>query len=209
MKYLLILDNTATGWCALPESVGLAGGKPMFRPDIEDREQTYLIPAIAVKICRLGKCIASRWAERYYKEFAPALILLPPDSLKEIADGRIPGSSRLCFDGAVACGDWAPVSDDSRCVCFISAARNIGQAFQSEPKKIADVELHVKTLHEAIAATSRHNTLKVGDILVLPQIQAGVIPADNDIIQFYNTTDLNHERLDLTEIKPMLRTKIK
>ena len=66
------------------------------------------IPALAAKIGRIGKCVATRFADRYVGELTASALVIPRRALAAIADNRPVAQSMLCFDNAVAIGDWQP-----------------------------------------------------------------------------------------------------
>ena len=53
------------------DSALLVNRKPFFIPD--ETNNPVAFPALALRVCRLGKHIAPRFANRYYDAVAPAL----------------------------------------------------------------------------------------------------------------------------------------
>ena len=88
MKFLTLFSENPGCWTALPDSVGLPTDRPLYLPDFPDG--AALIPMAALRICRLGKCIEARFADRYVDAVAPAIQLLPRGDAEEALIGRAP-----------------------------------------------------------------------------------------------------------------------
>lgn len=187
MKFLMIYGMTNAGWGVLPDSVGLPSERPVFVPDF-DEEMTAL-PMVAIRIGRLGKCIEERFAARYIAGVAPALQLMPKSAMQRALSGETPQSASLCFDSAVITGEF-------------TASDNIGDAatfiYTASDNNMALAVYECKTARQAIAGMSLRNTLKTGDIILLPSDKA-ITVSENLIIE---ATDAMGEKL-------LLRSKFK
>ncbi|MCQ2310581.1 MAG: hypothetical protein MJZ64_02390 [Paludibacteraceae bacterium] len=79
--------------------------KPFFMPDWS--ADLRYIPCQAVRICRLGKCIDTRYANRYYDAIAQGLDFIAWD-LKESDYAQA-----TAFDNALCVGEWLPIPSDN------------------------------------------------------------------------------------------------
>lgn len=136
----------------LPDSALLLPGRPMFYP--ESGAGWHLVPFTAVRLNRLGKGVAPKFATRYYDALAPALRLVLPGCQ---APGLLSG-----MDASVVCGAWMePHLFGSR---LDALCGDHPLLFTAGPDAIA----------AAIAAVSRLTTVKMGDIILLPSPSAPI-----------------------------------
>lgn len=119
-----------------PDSAMIRSGKPVFLPE----EETLMLPAMCVRIDAVGKTVAPKFAGRYYNEIAPMAFLLSRASASAIAEGKLPEADDIVADYSVICGDFTDKE---------------GLGLEGFRSIIAD----------SIAAASRRNTLKTGDIV--------------------------------------------
>ncbi len=78
--------------------------KPLFVPP--HHNSWTLTLGIAVKISRLGKFVASKFASRYYDSVTLVARLRP-------ADLPLPASAvNIAFDSSIVVGDWLPLPDN-------------------------------------------------------------------------------------------------
>ena len=86
------------------DSCLLNGRKPMFMPDWT--QELGVTECIILRVSRLGKEIAPRFANRYYDAVAPGADFTAVDILREAqADGR-PWTEAIAFDFSLAIGEW-------------------------------------------------------------------------------------------------------
>lgn len=191
MKFLSLLIDRPDGWTVLPDSTGLPSDRPLFIPETDS--PVVAIPMIAVRIARLGKCIARRFAHRYYNSWAPALQLVTTEAIEAIDNGRMPSAHLICFDNAIVTGEMT--STDCNAFRF-----NISDRDATPDKEKIDL---------AIEMLSRLNTLKTGDIILIPALPH-IKLAENMIIEAYTSDNNDIPEGEQTPHKaPLLRTKIK
>ena len=128
----------------MADSSVLTSGKPFFIPDFAGGFAVQ--PSLALRVCRLGKCIARRFAHRYYDAAAAAAVVSAHGFTPPVADGS---ALATAFDGALWLGDFKPIGQlsgtrQAACEC-------------AEPPMAPDL---------IIEAVSRYFTLKMGDIIV-------------------------------------------
>lgn len=160
------------------DSALLKDGKPFFIPDFT--EQCEYETELVVRICRLGKSIAPRFAHRYYDAVTVGIDFTARDLQRRFrAEGR---PWELCkgFDGSAVVGTFVSVEEwpDIQRLSFRLDVN--GQTVQSGCS--ADM---IFTVDELVAYVSHFYTLKMGD-LIYTGTPAGVGPVHiNDHLEGY------------------------
>lgn len=156
-------------YIVLPDSTVLQSDRPLYVPDFSE---TFVArPMIGLKICRLGKSIAERFANRYIGEFAPCLSIMAADSEEFLKPYLEP-----CHDNAVVVGTFTEVQSPQTALPEIesTAYRLFFQTNFSTLKGIGfEKTLMVppkEEIESAVSLISKHNTLKTGDLLLLPLV---------------------------------------
>lgn len=157
-------DNAESGnpiWTVISASAILQGGNPYFVPDFADHYEVRT--ALALRIGKLGKSIAPRFAHRYIDATAPACVMLASDMLRTLQDKGLPWSSAISYDRSVAIGKFAPcpydqIGDSNVEMTMISDGKEIIEKLPSS--SFSDV------IADTISALSRDNALKTGDIIL-------------------------------------------
>lgn len=141
-----------------PDSALLKDGKPFFIPDFS--VQVDYETELVVRINRLGKNIAERFAHRYYDAVTVGIDFTAIDLQRKYrAEGK---PWELCkgFDNSAAIGDWIPV-----------------ERFKDIQQLNFHLDIDGKTVQrgyagdmlfkidQIIAYVSRFCTLKIGDLL--------------------------------------------
>lgn len=137
-----------------PDSALILPGRPLFMPEWGEGWVASLHPS--VKIGRLGKNIARKFASRYYDGISLSLRV----SLREPAglEGVLSG-----MDSSLVNGSWLPAehaSEDMR----VQVAVSDETVAESVTGPIA------QTVDEVIAKVSEYMTLKMGDVVMLPPV---------------------------------------
>ena len=87
-----------------PESALLKNGKPFFQPDHLGRVDHEV--EVVVRICRLGKNVAERFAHRYYDAVTVGIDFTARDLQRRLKDNGHPWEIAKAFDGSAAIGEW-------------------------------------------------------------------------------------------------------
>ena len=138
----------------MADSSLLKDGKPLFLPDFASEFIAY--PSLVVRINRLGKNIAKRFASRYYDAVTVGLCVE--------AKGITPAAKLACdasllnaFDGAAVLGDFIPVENLNDSRTFTVTTGN-----ESFTASIDSLTLDIDSLIEEL---SKYYTFKIGYIL--------------------------------------------
>lgn len=159
---IIIYENPE--WRFLPDSAYSNAGKPFYIPDFADNFEAFMAPTI--KITRLGKSIATKFASRYYLEIAPAIHFRSPSHMESLRNDGRPDDAGCSFDRSVIVGEMeelATIDKDSGFTMSVNGNQAAKIAF-SRVIEMAD---------EAISKVSSCNTIKMGDLLI-PIMSEGI-----------------------------------
>lgn len=148
-------------WDMLPDSCLLRSGNILFLPDLDHRYEA--VPALAVKIGRLGKSVAPRFAYRYVAEVTVALHIRDLTRLASLRAANLPWVMAWGFDRTLVTGNFIPAEDLTQLTDItLEVTDNVSHTRVLSSGMIID-------LPHVIEAVSRDNTLKNGD-LILPSL---------------------------------------
>lgn len=152
-----------------PDSALLKDGKPFFLPDFSN--EIHYETEIVIRICRLGKCIAPRFAHRYYEEATVGIDFTARDMQRRFREKGEPWELSKGFDNSAAIGRFIPLNQLGGDIQQLTFRLDIdGQTVQRG--QTADMLFRVDDI---IAYVSRFMTLKMGD-LIFTGTPAGVGP---------------------------------
>lgn len=109
MKTIVIESASPLSWYFIADSALINAGKPFFIPEFADEFEAFLAPV--VRINRIGKSIASRFAERYYTEIAPAVHFRASKLRRQLLAAGLPTDPSHSFDRAMIVGSFLPAID--------------------------------------------------------------------------------------------------
>lgn len=172
MKIFRIIENRIAGndelfWYMLPDSAIVRTDNPWFVPDFDEEYRLY--PVIAVRIDRLGKSVSPKFATRYYNEATICLTACAQNLLNRLRENGLPWDKAVCFDKSCMIGDFIPfsaISEDDTLI--VEMAGNIIKPRLDGIKNIID---------NAISAVSHNNTIKTGDLILIPASDEYFIPS--------------------------------
>ena len=142
-----------------PDSAILRDGKPFFLPDFSS--EIHYETEVVVRISRLGKCIAPRFAHRYYDEVTLGIDFTARDLQRRFRAEGHPWELSKGFDNSAAIGQFVPLSELGGDVQKLHFHLDIdGRTMQRG--YTADMQFRVD---EIIAYVSRFMTLKMGDLI--------------------------------------------
>ena len=146
----------------------LKDGKPFFIPDFSS--EIHYETELVVKIDRLGKNIAERFAHRYYNEVTVGIDFTARDLQKRLREQGLPWEISKAFDNSAAVGDFVSLDE-------VGDINNLSFHLDKNEQTVqlgctADMLFSVDKI---IAYVSRFFTLKIGD-LIYTGTPAGVGP---------------------------------
>jgi acylpyruvate hydrolase len=141
-----------------PDSALLKNNKPFFLPDFS--KNIHYEVEVVVKICKLGKGIAAKYAHRYYDEITLGIDITARDIQGRNSKAGLPWELSKGFDGAAPIGSFMPVRSTGN-------INNIDFSLQINDKVVqksntSDLIFGVDTIIEYV---SRFFTLKTGDLI--------------------------------------------
>ncbi len=141
-----------------PDSALLKDGKPFFIPDFS--KEIHYETELVVRINRLGKNIAPRFAHRYYDALTIGIDFTARDLQRQFREEGHPWELSKGFDNSAAIGNFVPVSNytDVQKLHFNLTIDNkeVQHGFTGDMLFSVD---------DIIAYVSRFVTLKIGDLL--------------------------------------------
>jgi 2-keto-4-pentenoate hydratase/2-oxohepta-3-ene-1,7-dioic acid hydratase in catechol pathway len=145
----------------MADSSILFTGRPFFVPDFA--RAFVATPTIVVRTGRLGKCIAPKFAHRYWDALTAGFTVRAIES----DDARLSVLDRA-FDGAVIVGDWVETSSvDDPLTATVQAM--VGDKMLSSCC-LADMQ---QPVDELLAAVSTRCSIKMGDLLLTGDTATG------------------------------------
>ncbi|MBQ8224274.1 MAG: fumarylacetoacetate hydrolase family protein [Bacteroides sp.] len=142
-----------------PDSAILKDGKPFFLPDFS--EEIHYETELVVRICRLGKNIAPRFAHRYYDAVTVGIDFTARDLQRRFRETGNPWELCKGFDNSAAIGTFVPLQQVG------SNVQNLDFNLQIDGKTVqqANTSEMLFEVDDLIAYVSRFMTLKIGDLL--------------------------------------------
>lgn len=160
------------------DSALLKDGKPFFIPDFS--KEVHYETEVVVRIDRLGKNIAERFAHRYYNEVTVGIDFTARDLQRTLRSKGLPWEISKAFDNSAVVGTFVPLSEVGSITQLPFHLTINGKMVQEGNTK--DMLFSVD---EIVAYTSRFFTLKTGD-LIYTGTPAGVGPVQiNDHLEGY------------------------
>ena len=127
------------------DSCLLNGRKPLFIPDWT--KELGVTECMVLRVSRLGKEIAPKFANRYYDAVAPGADFIAMDVLREAKAQGKPWTRALAFDYSLAIGEW--INNDE-----MSATALLNDELIITPE-------------DAIAEASKVMTIRQGDLIYI------------------------------------------
>ena len=150
-------DESPFGWYFITDSAWTNAGKPFFFPENTDMVTVSLTPVI--RINRLGKFIAEKFASRYYAEMAPGVHFRLPRLREALMSRGLSPDAALSFDRSLTVGSFFPVPKEEENI-LMTLKINGEEKIQFH---ISDLKTDINGI---ISEISKTNTIKTGDFLV-------------------------------------------
>ena len=140
------------------DSALLKDGKPFFIPDFT--KEVHYETELVVRIDRLGKNIAERFAHRYYDAVTVGIDFTARDLQQRLRAAGMPWEQSKAFDNSAVIGDFVPVSE-------LPPVQDLHFHLDIDGNTVqrgytGDMLFKIDQL---IAYVSRFYTLKIGDLL--------------------------------------------
>lgn len=192
-------------WQTYTDSCITPGRRPFYIPDFPDSFSTVTAtPALAVRICQLGKTIPERFASRYWSQFVGVINFRSPELEKELTKAYLPTSKSYCFDKSLFYSD--DINAENYCE-HTSVQLLVDDTLKCE----FHVNDLIENINSVISDISYHNTIKNGDLII-----PGLSPADCGVVLRQGqhlTLQLNNNQSpndsDESKILPLLNITIK
>lgn len=136
----------------------LKDGKPFFIPDFSS--EIHYETELVVKINRLGKNIAERFAHRYYSEVTVGIDFTARDLQRRLREQGLPWEISKAFDNSAVIGTFIPLEKAGNVNQLSFHLDMNGKTVQQG--NTADMLFSVDQI---IAYVSRFFTLKIGDLI--------------------------------------------
>ena len=134
------------------DSCLLNGRKPFFVPDWTN--EVGVTPCLILRVSRLGKEIAPKFADRYYDAVAPGEDFIALDIAREVQQAGTPWTKAIAFDYSLAIGEWMDKDDG----LTVNGDKMDG--------------MWLLTPDQAIAQASKVMTIRQGDLIYIQAKQA-------------------------------------
>lgn len=142
-----------------PDSAILKDGKPFFVPDFS--HEVHYETEVVVRICRLGKNIAPRFAHRYYDAVTVGIDFTARDLQRKFREAGNPWELCKGFDNSAAIGTFISLEQAGGDLQNLDFHLDI-DGCEVQRGNAADMLFKIDDI---IAYVSRFMTLKIGDLL--------------------------------------------
>jgi 2-keto-4-pentenoate hydratase/2-oxohepta-3-ene-1,7-dioic acid hydratase in catechol pathway len=141
-----------------PDSSLLKNNKPFFLPGFSDN--IHYEVEVVIKISKLGKGIAAKFAHRYYDEVTVGIDITARDLQNRLTKSGMPWEISKCFDGAAPLGSFIPVAG-------IEDMRDLDFRLEINNKVVqkSNTSDMIFGFNEIVEYVSKFFTLKTGDLI--------------------------------------------
>ncbi len=141
-----------------PDSALLIKGQPFFIPDFTENVHHEI--ELVVRINRLGKNIAEKYAHKYYNQISVGLDFTARDKQSQLKEDGHPWEKAKAFDGSAVLGKLVDLEKGTDIGQLNFHLTVNGETLQQG--NTSDMIFHVNQL---IAEASKYFTLKIGDLI--------------------------------------------
>ncbi len=151
-------------WHMLQDSTVIRSDNPFFVPDFDTEFRLY--PSLAIRIDRLGKSIAPKFAHRYYAQATLAATVRAENMLSGLRAKGLPWDKAISFDRSCMLGDFRPIEN-------LETAKGIFFHIGDYTREISPAGFK-SDIDKIISLVSENNILKMGDIILLTGDESGI-----------------------------------
>ncbi|WP_047547910.1 fumarylacetoacetate hydrolase family protein [Psychroserpens sp. Hel_I_66] len=141
-----------------PDTSILLKKQPFFIPDFSN--DVHHEVEILVKINKVGKHIAKKFAHKYYDDIGLGIDFTARDLQSQLKTKGLPWEKAKGFDGAAVIGDWLPKKNFEDLNNLNFSLEKNGSIVQN-----GNTSLMLWKIDEIIEYVSKYFTLKIGDII--------------------------------------------
>ena len=142
-----------------PDVSVLKNGKPFFLPDFSSEIQYET--EIVIKISRLGKNIARRFASRYFDKITVGIDITARDLQRKLRKSALPWELSKAFDNSAVIGNFIPIEN----LLFALNALPFHLDINGKTVQAGNTKDMLFKIDEIIEYASRFVTLKMGDLI--------------------------------------------
>lgn len=173
-----------------PDTALLKNNRPFYVPDFS--EEIHYETEIVVKINRLGKNIARRFAHRYYNEITVGIDFTARDLQRKLMKEGKPWEICKAFDCSAVTGEFVELAETGFSIDDIPFRLHInGNCVQK-----GNTREMIQKVDEIISYISRYFSLKIGD-LIFTGTPAGVgeVHPGDQLTAYIGEKELLHFRI--------------
>jgi len=155
-----------------PDSALFRQRDAFYIPDFT--QDVHYEAEIVIKINRIGKSIAEKFAPKYYSEYTLGIDFTARDVQQKLKEKGLPWEKAKAFDQSAVVGDFLPAEGiDFNHLSF--SLRKNGETVQQ-----GNTAMMIHSVNDIIEHVSQYFTLKIGDLIFTgtPAGVGKVIPGD-------------------------------
>lgn len=133
---------------------------------------------IIVKICKVGKHIAPKFAHKYYEEIGLGIDFTARDLQAKLKEKGLPWEKAKAFDGSAVVSEFIPKTEFSSLNDINFELTNNGTVVQK-----GNTQFMLWKIDELISYASQYFTLKTGDILFTGTPEGVAKVSANDVLE--------------------------
>jgi 2-keto-4-pentenoate hydratase/2-oxohepta-3-ene-1,7-dioic acid hydratase in catechol pathway len=167
-----------------PDSSILKNNKPFFLPDFS--KDIHYEVELVIKISKLGKGVAPKFAHRYFDEVTLGIDITARDLQNQLSKAGLPWEISKCFDGAAPLGKFVPVST-------IKEIQDVDFQLDINDKTVqkSNTSDMIFGVYDIIAYVSRFFTLKTGDLIFTGTPSGvGTLHKNDNLVAYLNDKPL-------------------
>jgi 2-keto-4-pentenoate hydratase/2-oxohepta-3-ene-1,7-dioic acid hydratase in catechol pathway len=151
-----------------PKNALLLPEKPLYYPEFTD--DLHYECEVVVKICKNGKFIQEKFANKYYQEVSLGIDFTARDVQREQQKKGLPWEIAKAFDGSAAVGTFVPIGPETD-------VRNLAFQLHLNGETVQDGHTRnmIFSVDTIIAYVSKFFTVNIGD-MIFTGTPAGVGP---------------------------------
>lgn len=161
------VDNKPTLFLKPDTAIGKEGW-PFFVPEFSN--QIEYETELVVRISRLGRCIPTRFAHRYYNEVTLGIDFTARDLQKQLKAKGLPWEISKGFDGSAVCGKFVKLEELGIATEQNPEGKSIQDlhfemSLNDEIRQVGHTADMLHTVDEIVSYASQFFMLKIGDLI--------------------------------------------